>query len=76
MYDISKVVKSAINRTVVLDCFEENAKCEEFICKGDYLYKSSETAKYTLKFKIKNTRLGKIKSIFLPFLFNIKKSFI
>ncbi|CAH1106249.1 unnamed protein product [Psylliodes chrysocephalus] len=59
LYDISTVVKSAINRTVVLDCFEENAKCEEFICKGDYLYKSSETAKYTLKFKIKNTRLAK-----------------
>ncbi|CAG9859309.1 unnamed protein product [Phyllotreta striolata] len=58
-YDTSSVVKYPLSRTAVLDCFGVGADCLTLMCEGDYLSKSSESGKYTLKFKTNKNLLAK-----------------
>ncbi|XP_057659085.1 integrin alpha-PS5-like [Diorhabda carinulata] len=55
-YEMTSVVRSSSNKTVYFDCYEKDVNCLELFCDGDYLYKSTETAKYTLKIKT-NTKI-------------------
>ncbi|VEN36399.1 unnamed protein product [Callosobruchus maculatus] len=38
-----------VNKSIILDCSQENNYCIEIFCNGGYLYKSSETATFDIK---------------------------
>ncbi|CAH1169796.1 unnamed protein product [Phaedon cochleariae] len=57
-YDVQSVLTEPLNNTIVVDCFEEGSKCLEILCQGEYLEKSSEVAKYTVKIKTKTSLLA------------------
>ncbi|XP_023310585.1 integrin alpha-5-like [Anoplophora glabripennis] len=48
-YNVTTLLTEPLNRTIVIDCFEEDVECLVLFCVGDYLYKPTEIAEYNVK---------------------------
>ncbi|KAG5880219.1 hypothetical protein JTB14_004271 [Gonioctena quinquepunctata] len=55
IYDVKSLLSQPLNRTVIVDCFQEDSDCLEILCQGEYLYKT-EVAKFEVKVRT-NTQL-------------------
>nr|CAI5850254.1 unnamed protein product [Callosobruchus analis] len=57
-YRSGNFLNEYVNKSIILDCSQEDNYCVEIFCNGGYLYKSSETATFDIKVNTDLKALG------------------